>query len=153
MISAPLATILPSFIPILIERGVPGYEKSSSLIPGEKRLTEIQVRSLLTAAAYFGALDYVGQRLDGNQVQTILDQSVKNVSVLSSEEIKTVLDLIERFYGFGVIRENHAFDDWLSEAWWSWAQTVPYRYPSAMSEAVTYGLTIRQSLDRCSLEY
>lgn len=152
MIRAPLSKILPSFVPVLLERGVPGYatEETSQ---GEARLSETNVRSLLAASAYLGALDYAGQHLDSKRVESALTQSLEQLQELAPEERAFALKLIKTFFGYRIIRENHAFDDWLCEAWWSTFQPGPYKYPSAMSGAVFFGLSIRDSLRKCALEY
>jgi hypothetical protein len=152
MLRAPLAKILPSFLPVLLERGVPGYE-SAELISGEKRLARTEIRSLLVAACYMGALDCAGGQLDMTRVEEALSRSLQELPELSAAEKGASSELIATFSNFRIIRENHSFDDWLCEAWWPVFQSVPYQYPSAMSDAVAFGLAIRQSLKKCSIEY
>ena len=151
---APIATILPSFLPVLMERGVPGYESVHISLTGERRLTRSQIRALLAAAAYLGALEHVGNlNFDATRVQEILTRTLLEVPDLTVDQRKHSLHLIDRFFNCKVIRANHSFDDWLCEVWWPEFQTIPYAYPSAMSDAVAYGLGIRQSLSNFTLEY
>lgn len=152
MLRAPLARILPSFLPVVLERGVPGYE-SAELISGEKRLARTEIRPLLVAACYMGALDYAGGQLEAERVEASLSRSLQELADLSAMEKAASTELIAKFFGYRIIRENHPFDDWLCEAWWPLFQDIPYQYPSAMSDAVAYGLAIRESLKKCSLEY
>ena len=152
---APLSKILPSFIPVFIERGLPEYMADNGLTPGESRLSATQVRSLLAASAFLGTLDYVGQRLDldFDRLNASITDSLQVVSELTPDEINLAFQLIDAFYKYKFIRENHAFDDWLCEARWPIFQNTPYRYPSPMSGIVSCGLTIRLLLDKCTLEY
>jgi hypothetical protein len=152
MFRAPLATLLPSFLPVLLERGVPGYE-SAELTSGEKRLARAEIRSLLLAASYLGALDYAGGQLEMTRVEESLNRSLQELPELSPAEKDASRELIAEFINYRIIRENHPLDDWICEAWWSRFQSIDYQYPSAMSEAVAYGLAIRQSLRECSIEY
>jgi hypothetical protein len=151
-IRAPLSSILPSFVPALLERGVPGYS-SATTVQGESRLTRAQLHSILAASAYLAALDHCGKHLDGDRVQDALSRSLTALPALTVEERALASDLLRVFFDHKTIRENHPFDDWISEAWWSTFHSGPYRYPSAMSDAITYGLSVRQSLRRCLVEY
>ncbi len=154
MYKAPLGIILPSFLPVLLERGVPGYEGAEIHLEGEERLDQMQIRSLITAAAFLGVETYVLDRdFDSERVQTSLTASFAQVSELSPEEMTFALQLVDDFYEYKFIRKDHSFDDWLCEAWWDEFQSIPYSYPSTMSDAVAYGLTIKNTLDKCDLEY
>lgn len=82
----------------------------------------------------------------------ILSQSLGRVGVLSESEKKRALELVERFHSYRIIREDHPLDDWVCEALWPAFQKAPYVYPSAMSGAVAYGLSIDQTLQKCVLE-
>jgi hypothetical protein len=152
-IRAPLSKILPSFLPVLIERGVLGYE-AGSLIASEELISREQLHALLAASAFIGALNYaVEQGLDFGQVDEALIRSITDIKELTSTETKLTLELINRFKTFRIIRENHSLDDWLCESLWPAFQSSSYRYPSAMSGAVAYALNIKQSLQKCVLEY
>ncbi len=154
MYKAPLAIILPSFLPVLLERGLPGYESAKVRLGGEERLDQMQIRSLITAAAYLGVETYALDRdFDSDRVQASLTASLAQVSELSSEEMTFALQLVDDFYEYKFIRKDHPFDDWLCEAWWDEFQGIPYSYPSIMSDAVAYGLTIKQTLSKCELAY
>lgn len=152
MIQAPIATILPTFIPAILENGVPGYEGLPCVL-GEERLHFAEIRSLYAASVFLAALEHaVGKEFDHEQVRQILFQSLSDVRELTSDEKALTLLLIERFFNFKIIRADHPFDDWLCEALWEQFQSIPYTYPSAMSQAVSYGLTVNHSLNKCSLE-
>lgn len=151
---APISAILPSFLPVLIERGVPGYESARISLTGERRLTRSQIRALLAATAYLGALEHARNlNFDTTRVQENLTRTLLEVPDLTDDERKHSLHLIDQFFNCKVIRADHSFDDWLCEVWWPEFQTIPYTYPSAMAGAVAYGLGIRQSLNNCILEY
>ena len=154
MYRAPLGRILPSFIPIFLEKGVPGYEGTHISVLGEKRLSKAEIRSLLVACVYLGIEEHAGNRnFDSEKVRQILTRSLSELNELSPEEKMLSLRLVDRFYNYKVIRADHSFDDWVCEALWDQFQGIPYVYPSAMSNAVSYGLTINQSLEKCILEY
>lgn len=153
MLRAPIEKILPSFIPSILERGVPGYKDVQS-IPGEKRLSSADIRSLFVASVLLGTLEHAGNKdFDIKRVRQILTQSVSELNELSSDEKTFSLQLVESFYNFKIIRAEHPFDDWVCEALWEKFQNIPYAYPSAMSTAISYGLTINHTLSKCSLEY
>ena len=152
-IRAPLDKILPSFLPVLIERGAPGYEVSK-LIEGEKHISHEQLHALLATSAFIGALNYaVEQDLDFDLANEALIHSISDIKELTLAEAKLTLELINQFRTFRTIRENHFLDDWLCESLWSVFQSSSYRYPSAMSGAIAYALGIKQSLQKCVLEY
>jgi len=152
-IRAPLSKILPSFVPILIERGVPGYE-ADTLLEGEGRILSEPLRALLVASALIGTHNHaVGRGLDFDRVEEALIRSVTDIKEITSTEAKLALELVNRFRTFHIIRENHSLDDWLCESLWPAFQSCSYRYPSAMSGVVAYAITIGQSLQKCVLEY
>jgi len=151
---APIERILPSFVPVTLERGVPGYEAAPISLAGERRLSASEIRSLLAAAVFLGALEHASNlQFDMHRVRETLTRTLLSLPDLSEEERQHALRLVERFFDFKIIREDHPFDDWLCEAWWAEFQSIPYSYPSAMSEAVAYGLEVRRSLSKCTLEY
>lgn len=153
VIRAPLNNILPSFVPVQFERGIPGYA-GDTLIPGEGRIVLGSLRALFVAAGYIGAMNHCARLgMDQKKVSEALTQSVSAIAGLTAQESQTALALIDRFTSFRVIRAEHALDDWVCEALWPAFQTVPYSYPSAMSRAIAYGLTIDSSLQKCVLEY
>jgi hypothetical protein len=152
-VRAPIGRILPSFAPVLFERGIPGYDRSS-MIPGESRIAPESLRALFIASAFLGTLNHAAERgLDADRVTDTLKQSIDEIPGVTRSEAQQAIDLVNRFYSFRIIREEHSFDDWLCEALWSTFQEVPYSYPSAMSAAISYGLTIGNSLKACVLEY
>lgn len=123
-------------------------------ISGEKRLSLAEVRSLIAASIFFGVLEHaVGKGFDYDRVRQSLLQSLAGLKELSPEERVLSLQLIARFRKFKMIRAEHSFDDWLCEAFWEQFQVIPYAYPSAMSEAVSNGLSVSLLLNECSLEY
>lgn len=154
MYRAPIDQILSSFIPVFLEKGVPGYEGVGWSVPGEKRLRRTQIRSLLAASAILGALEHLGKKdFDPKRVREILARSLLELKDLTQHEKKVALELVDRFFNFNIIRADHPFDDWVCEALWPQFQRAPYEYPSAMSTVVSYGLTINQTLETCSLEW
>lgn len=154
MYRAPLSQILPSCVPVLIERGVSGYNASDLLVSGERRLSESELRSVIVCAAYVGVESVASmQRFNREKVKNALDLSLKKLTDLNSSEQQRVLDLVEAFGSYPIIRANSHFDDWLCESIWGCFQNVPYEYPSAMSGAVAFGLSVIQSFEKCSLEY
>jgi hypothetical protein len=151
---APIHLILPSFLPVIIERGLPGYEAALTPLNGEKRLNQPQLRALLAASAYMGVVEHAGRlNFDADRVEVSLTGALRAVPDLSVDERGHAQRLIDLFFKSKIIREEHSFDDWLCEVWWSEFQTIPYEYPSAMAGAVAYGLGILQSLSNCTLEY
>ena len=60
-IRAPVALILPAFLPIFFECAVPGYA-AQPLKPGERRLSPECVRAVLVAAAFVGTWEHVMER-------------------------------------------------------------------------------------------
>ena len=153
LIRAPIDSILPSFAPVLLERGIPGYEEDT-LIHGETRIVGEPLRALLIASGFIGALNHALERgLDYDRVAETLTHSVHAIAGITPLETQLALDLVERFHTFHIIRENHSLDDWLCEALWPAYQETPYSYPSAMSCAVAYGLTIGQTLQNCVVQY
>jgi len=150
---APLGKILPSFMPTIIERGIPGYE-SVELIANEARLLPEQLRPLLTVSALIGSLNYaVEKEFDFDSTLDALINSINEVKELSSNEAKLAVDLANRFFNYHIIREDHPLDDWLCESLWKEFQTGNYSYPSAMSDVISYALNIKFSLQKCVLEY
>ena len=154
MTRAPLGSILPSFIPVFLEEGVLGYERVDGTASRERRLDRTEIRSLLTACAFLGALEHAGNKnFDPEQVREILTRSTLELDDLSQDEKKLALQLVDRFFRFSVIRADHPFDDWVCEALWPQFQSATYEYPSAMSTAVSYGLSINPTLNNFSLEW
>lgn len=149
-----IGNILSSFTPIFLERGVPGYAATEIRIPGERRLNCSEIRSLLVACEYLGVLEHVGDDdLDFERLRQILTQSLFDLDELSADEKTLSLQLVDRFVHYHIIRADHPFDDWVCEALWEQFQSIPYVYPSAMSGAISYGLTINHMLRKCSIEY
>ncbi|MGO9267790.1 MAG: hypothetical protein ACLQBA_23365 [Candidatus Binataceae bacterium] len=153
VIRAPLDKILSTFAPVQFERGIPGYA-GDTLIPGERRIVLESLRALFVAANYIGTVNHCARLgMDHKKVSEALTQSVNAIPSLTAQESQTALDLIHRFTSFRIIRADHALDDWVCEALWPAFQAVPYSYPSAMSRAIAYGLTIDGSLQKCVVEY
>jgi hypothetical protein len=153
-IHAPLDRIMPSFVPVLLERGVPGYTAAKQLAAGERTLALSEIRAILVASAYIGAdAAAVEQGFDRDRVLPLLTKSVRDLDSCDDWEKNQSLYLANRFYSYKIIRAEHNLDDWICEALWGAYQTAPYVYPSAIAGAVSYGLTIMQSLRKCSIEY
>ncbi len=111
MYRAPLGKILPSFIPIILERGVPGYEGARISVPGEKRLSRTEIRSLLIASTYLGAEEHAGnQKFDSEQVRQIFTRSLLELNELSPDEKTFSLQLVDHFYNYKFIRADSSFD-------------------------------------------
>jgi hypothetical protein len=154
MYKAPLGIILPSFLPVLLERGLPGYEDSELRLTDEERLGQLEIKSVIAASAFLGVESYAVDRdFETERVRSSLTASLAQISELSPDEMTYVLHLVDEFYSYKFIREDHPFDDWVCEAWWDQFQSIPYVYPSTMSDAIAYGLTISNSLRKCELAY
>lgn len=152
-IRAPIGRILPSFVPVILERGIPGYT-TEPLAVEEIRIPAGQLRPLLVAAAFVGTWAHAGERgFDSDAVRELLTQSIYSVSDLGPSEAEVAIELVERFMTFKIIRAEHSLDDWLCEALWPAFQAAPYRYPSAMSHVITYALNINDTLRKIVLEY
>ena len=91
--------------------------------------------------------------MDFQRVTEALKASIPAIPDVTPEAATLALGLVNRFYGFHILREEHFLDDWVCEALWPAFQTAPYTYPSAMSGAICYGLSITQSLRKCELQY
>ena len=151
-IRAPLSTVLPSFAPVILERGIPGYE-ADPLAEGELRIQRDELKALLIASAYIGALNHaLKHEFKYESAAETLAASMLQIRDISEDERRLAADLVERFRSYRVIREDHSLDDWVSEALWPAFQRTPYVYPSAMSGAVAYGLSIDETLQKCVLE-
>jgi len=152
-IRAPIDKILPSFVPVIFERGIPGYA-TETLSHGEIRIPTDHLRPLLVASALIGAWNHAGERgFDSDKVHKCLTQSVYAIPDFLPAEAKAALDLVDRFMSFRIIRAEHSLDDWLCEALWPAFQAAPYSYPSAMSNATSYALGIGNTLRKMALEY
>lgn len=150
---APIEKILPSFVPVILERGVPGYQSDGALLPSERRLDTSEIRSVLIAAAYLGALEHAGNLdFDTAKVCEILTRTVGELPDCILEEKALALELIQSFLNVNFIRAEHPFDDWICEAWWPRFQVIPYAYPSAMANAISYGLSVNKTLGQFQLE-
>ncbi|MBM4336330.1 MAG: hypothetical protein FJ108_10525 [Deltaproteobacteria bacterium] len=150
---APIDRILPAIVPVLFERGIPGYA-TERLNAGELRIAPAPLRSLFIAAAIIGTLNVAAERgFDWKRVREILTRSIHTVDGVSPLEEQNAVDLVQRFHTYRFIRETHPFDDWICEALWSAFQTAQYEYPSAMSAAISYSLTVVKTLQHSTLEY
>jgi hypothetical protein len=138
---------------VLFERGIPGYA-TERLNPGELRIPPASLRSLFIAAAIIGTLNVAAERgLDWKRVREILTRSIHTVDGVTLVDEQGAIDLFHRFHTYRYIRETHPFDDCICEALWSAFQAAPYEYPSAMSAAISYGLTVVKTLQLSTLEY
>ncbi len=152
---APFSKILPAFAPVSFGSGVVEYLRDPLLVPGERRLIESEARSLVVACAYVG-IDVAAaeKHFDSDRVLAALTDSVSNLDIMTAEEKRRALKLVQCFYDYRIIRGEHSSDDWLCEALWSEFQTVPYAYPSAMAHLVDYALGfVGNILDQSTLEY
>ena len=152
MLHISLKEVLPSFIPAKLGAAVAGYEASSNRVAGEKVLDRFALRSLLVASTYLGTVIHVIERdYDFKTTRKILSDSLGYIDELTEQEKAYSLQLVDAFYNFNIIREDHFLDDWICEAWWTKFQSIPYEYPSAMSKLISYGLSINQALEKCSV--
>lgn len=153
VIKAPLNTILPSFMPVIFERAIPGYA-ATPLIAGEKRIAPGSLRPLLIASAFVGTSNHAVDRgFELDAVERILRQSIDAIHGVAPEEAEKARVLIDQFLNFPIFRADHNLDDWLCEALWPTFQTIEYRYPSAMSEAMADAVGIGEVLGRLELAY
>ena len=152
MLQVSLREVLPSFIPAKLNDAISRYEVTKSMVSGEKILDRFSIRSLLVASAYLGVVIHVLERdFDFKATREILSDSLHYIDELNDEENANAIKLVDAFYNFNIIREDHNLDDWICEAWWKKFQTIPYVYPSAMSKLISTGLSINQSLLKCSV--
>lgn len=152
-VRAPLNVILPTIIPIALEKGVPGYIDAPPVAQGERKLSEAEIRPILAASCLLCVLNYaVDKGFDWDNVEKALLYSLVDIDDLTPEERTLVADLFQIFRKFEVIREEHPLDDWICEAWWHHYQNVPYVYPSQLANAIAFGLDQKQILERCVLE-
>jgi hypothetical protein len=153
VIRAPIDRILPSFAPVIFERGIPGYA-TEELSLGETRILAEHLRPLLIASGLIGAWSHALEHgFDSDRVLELLMQSVEAIPDFSPTEAKATLDLVNRFLSYRIIREDHSLDNWLCEALWPAFQAAPYSYPSAMSRVMSYALEMGNTLRKMALEY
>lgn len=153
VIRAPISKILPSFMPVIFERGIPGYaiEKLSS---GENRISVESLRPLLIASAFVGAWNHAGQRgFDSDKVLKLLNQSIHSIPDVTPQEVQQTLTLVDCFESYRIIRAEHSLDDYLCEALWPAFQLNSYIYPSAMSRVMLYAISIGDTLRKMAIEY
>ena len=152
-IRAPIPLILPSAMPLILEYGLPGYA-TEPLKPGERRLEVSDQKALFAAGFLVGVLNTCAEQgFDLERVRPQLQASVGAVTGLTAQEQMRALQLVDHFENYKIIREEHSLDDWMAEALWDLFQSVPYRYPSALSRIIAFALTYRQELERCVIEY
>jgi len=151
-IIAPIPKILPSTIPVKLERGVPGYAASELIVKNEKRIPETDIRHILIASTFVGALVAITDLgFDFDETQAALKASLQNIPIISSLDSQRALELVDAFHGFHIFRAEHPLDDWVTESWWALFQDAPYAYPSSMSDVVLYGLDIISVLEKCQV--
>jgi hypothetical protein len=141
----PIGGVLDFAVEQALKQGEMSYLLSKHLQVGEKILEQDQVKAVLAASTYLGVLDAAGSQglTDTKAMEEALGQAILAHKLLSVADKKRALWLVDQFYVYKVIREEHAFDDWITEAWWNHYQSIAYRYPSGMSDLVTVGMTIR----------
>lgn len=138
---ATISTLVPTIMSVIFERGIPGYMNHSELTENEKRVSEEVIKALLTASFILGATDYlsgIGYHWDDTMAKLV--NSIPEFKELTSDQMDNSKKFIQLFFDYRIIRENHSFDDWITETWWEHLQDCEYRYPSALSEAIAYSL-------------
>jgi hypothetical protein len=151
---APLCRILPSCVPIALEKGCRGYAADPRLAPGERRLTDFELRPVLIAATYLGAMIYASTEYSfpEEEIKEKFDSTFHAIADVTIVERCIARDLIAAFENYKIIRGHGRLDDWIAESWWEQFQSAPYTYPSGLAGAVAYGLSVMGILQRCTLE-
>lgn len=144
---APIPQILPSFLPIQIGQALLGYFDVPLQVEGERRLTESELRHVISASSFIGTQLYCAQiGFDLAETRQKLADSLHHVPDISPEDRTAILALVEKFHTYPIIRADHALDDWITESWWGKLQSCDYEYPSALSGAVSHGIGIIDAL-------
>lgn len=175
VIWAPLPILLPQFVPVAIERGLPGYI-ASELAPGETRLEERHLKPVVVAATYAGALVGLFEqplyrwsevKRSGAAAAALeerdrdaaiwkaagqLRASLQKVPGLDDSERRRTATLIDLWEFSKVIRSDTDMDEWLmlewSEALLGRRET---RAHSALGHLIGCCLHIRGTLPRMRL--
>jgi hypothetical protein len=144
--------IIPTLTPIAFERALTGYQSDERLADGEVKIDNEAMKSVLVAALFLGSLNYLVEKgYDWDNTKGLLTSSLLNTEDLNETNLKKIEQLLSAFFEFRIIREEHAFDDWLCEVWWEHFQSSVYTYPSAMSNAISYILSFKEVLNKCEI--
>ena len=147
-----IESIIPSFAGLLIRDAAAEYAEAQ-LLDGERRLDEAEIRQLVLASCFIAAEATATLRgFDRDQVRTILTDSIFSLREYPMVDQRNAVILAHDFSSYPIIREDHAFEDWICEAIWHQYQTIPYEFPSAMSGVIAQGLRVMVALDKVELE-
>lgn len=150
MVQAPVSRILPIFIQVVLEKGLPGYvADNENLLEEEIRLSDNEIIPVLAAATYIGALNFIiSQNYDPIEINSLLDASLDRVEDLDELEVQRTRELIKLFFSYRVIREDKTLDFRVAEAWWHELQPSTFQYPSALSQAIANAMVSINILER-----
>jgi len=147
-----IESIIPSFAGLLLRDAATEYAEAE-LLDGERRLEEAEIRQLLLASCFIAVEATATQRgFDPDHVRTILTDSMFSLREYPMADRRNAVILVHDFSSYPIIREDHAFEDWICEALWHQFQTIPYEFPSAMSGVIAQGLRVMIALDKLELE-
>ena len=140
--------LLPLIMPAGLEKVVPGYYAEVQDIDAGQVLSESQVKAVLLYSVYYCALNHlVSEGYEHQEIINTLDDSIDDVDCLEDGEKELARKLITAFTSYNIIREDHAFDDWLCEAVWPIFRDDEYVYPSPISRIISYGLNYKNILE------
>lgn len=145
-------SVIPSFAGLLLRDAIAGYAEAKRL-DGEKQLDEAEVRQLVLAACFIAAeANAILRGFDQDRVRTTLTDSMFSLREYPMVDRRNAIILAHDFSSYPIIREDHAFEDWICEALWHQFQTISYEFPSAMSGVIAQGLRVIVALDKVELE-
>ena len=145
-------SIIPSFAGLLVRDATAEYAEAK-LLDGERQLNEAEIRQLVLASCFIAAeANAILRGFDQERVSTILTDSVFSLREYPMVDRRNAVILAHDFSSYPIIREDHAFEDWICEALWHQFQTIPYEFPSAMSGLIAQGLRVIIALDKVELE-
>jgi len=134
-------SFLPVIMPVVLEKGVPGYYAEVSDFDADQVLSESQVNAVLTYSVYYCAQNHLlNEGYEYQEIINTLDSSIDNVDCLEDDEKELTRKFIIAFRNYKIIRQDHAFDDWLCEVVWPFFRDDEYVYPSPIARLISYGL-------------
>lgn len=148
----PIESIIPSFAGLLVRDAIAEYAEAKP-VDGERQLDEPEVRQLVLASCFIATeATSILRGFDRDRVRTILTDSMFALREYPMVDRRNAVILAHDFSSYPIIREDHAFEDWICEALWHQFQTIPYEFPSAMSGVISQGLRVMVALDKVELE-
>ena len=134
-------SFLSVIMPVVLEKGVPGYYAEVSDFDADQVLSESQVNAVLTYSVYYCAQNcLLNEGYEYQEIINTLDSSIDNIDCLKNDEKELTRKFIIAFRNCKIIRQDHAFDDWLCEVVWPFFRDDEYVYPSPIARLISYGL-------------